>query len=184
MRLSLRRFITREWSVIAPVPEQSPKDRDRVGDFVRRALPRRLEAIGCTWPLKVEWDELHIGAWIVRGELVIRTWNSKRPWWYPACRPKAVDITDSFARVLGVHFERFRDADETGRRVATVWKYRGGGYTFTEEPGTEPLQVELAPGVYFDTNAGTSGSLIFRYQAGGGVAWKNALELGWVRECK
>lgn len=157
--------------ILDPSTVDPAADRDRIGEFVRRSLPRRLEALGCSWPLELSWDADHIGATLTRGELVLRAWNSKRPWWYPATKKKAIDIASSFEKILGAHYRKFADADETGRRRATVWK-GAYGISFEQLKGCVPIEVELAPGVYFDTNAGTSGSLVFRYQAGGGVVWE------------
>ena len=154
--------------MIAPLPDPATVDRDKVGEFVRRSLPRRLEAIGCKWPLEVSWDADHIGATLVRGELVLRAWESRRPWWHPAEKQRGIDIAMNLATSLGQLFERFADADETGRRRIRITHAQ------------KSLEVVLEPGVYVHTHAATSAELVYRYQVGSGVPWEQAVELGWI----
>jgi hypothetical protein len=55
-------------------------DRERVGDYVRRALPRAIARGGCDWPVRVKWDDTAVRGYLLRGELVISDFYRRVPW--------------------------------------------------------------------------------------------------------
>lgn len=53
----------REHRIGAAANARSPlSERDRVGDYVTRALPRAIAKGGCDWPVHVEFDDTGVRA--------------------------------------------------------------------------------------------------------------------------
>ncbi len=142
------------------------EDRDRVGTFLYRAVPRKVARAGCSWPCHVTWDERGAYATLTRGELVlVADWIRLPAWWTPAHRGHAEELADNLARLLVALWRLYENADETGRLVII----RDG----------EPWRLE--PGV----RQGESSAGTYRVVPGGGdpggLGWRAGVGGGWVR---
>lgn len=147
-------------------------DQDRVGDYVRRALPCEMERRGCSWETRVEWDDVAIRGYLYRGELVLSAVERALNWWLPATQAKGDRLTEGLANVLEKFWHQYEDADDTGRRRAQVDRGDRG-----------VVDVILEPGVRLETQGGTSVGLVFRHQEPPlpGASWDDAVGLGWVK---
>lgn len=162
-------------------PLTNEEARERVGDFVRRALlvHRRLAATG--WPTEVGWDDVEIWATARRGELVLRTWERNIRWWSPAIRRHALDLADSFARVLLKIMEQYGEVDESGRAHATVWRDARDFYHLEEVPGAVPRRYVLEVGWrILNPNQGP-GPILTDLRNAGGIHIREALARGIIR---
>jgi hypothetical protein len=162
--------------------DEAGSDRDRVGDYVRRALPRALEHGGCDWPCAVAWDEVTVRAYLSPGELVLSTFHRRAHWWDPVSRKKGDEIVDDLGRVLlGMWRDHYHDADETGRCRRQLWMMRGGGLTNEPQSTGRAVTVVLEPGVRLGEVTGQGGYLVYRHGVHHGETYEDAVSLGWMQ---
>lgn len=154
-------------------------DRARVGDYVRWALPRVLEARGIDWPCSVDWDDTTIRAHLTRGELVIPTFERNWRWWLPVTKETGNKLAELLAENLATWWRKYRDADESGRLHFQLWEMDG---TLADEPfeGARLVRVTLAPGCRWGSVSGGSSALVYRLAYGYGIPVRDAIGLGWV----
>ena len=157
-------------------------DRDRVGDHVRRALPRAIELGGCDWPCAAEWDDVTVRGYLLRGELALSTFHRRAHWWDPVTRRKGNEIVDDLAAVLlGMWRDDYQDADETGRSRRVLWMARGGGLSYEPQSTGHAVTVILELGVRLDGITGQGSYLPYRHGMNRGETYADPVSLGWVR---
>lgn len=168
-------------------PSPPPEDPERVGDYVRRALPRELERRGISWSVGVEWDEQAISATLTRGGLAIRVehtfgtrsaadwdrqWEGRKhgdpPWYHPSTREQGQALVRALADRLERWRTPFREADEEGCLTLRVWKdpaYPSRYLPDETGPDAEAVVVRLDPGLY--PSGSMSDQVTLRRLAGG-----------------
>jgi hypothetical protein len=147
--------------------DSSTADRERVADFVRRALPRELQHREITWPHVLAHDKRSIRLTLTRGALLIpaaitmggppaESWTDmgeEGPWWTPATKTWATELTRRLVHVAWLRHLPFREADEGGHLHATLWR-DGNRWAAKETGGMERVGVVLEPGYQLERAPG------------------------------
>ena len=161
--------------------ESAIADQERVGNYVRGRLPKLIAKAGCEWRVQVDWDDVEVRGYLLRGELVISTFHRRVPWWIPTEKWKANAIAEDLAAVLLRWWTKYRDADETGWRYRVMWQDEGGVlYDERQETG-RAVTVHLAPGVRFGLSNGGGLTLLYRLGEHCGLGLQDGEVLGWIR---
>jgi hypothetical protein len=166
-------------------------DRERVADFVRRALPRELAHREISWPHVLAYDERSIRLTLTRGALLIPSeitlgqivkdaWadlvdEDHGPWWTPATKPWAQELTRRLVHAAWLKHLPFREADESGHLRVTVWR-DGERYVADHEPGTVPVHLVLEAGLSLER--GEYGTELKRWGQLRGVTIERAIAEG------
>lgn len=171
-------------------------DRDRVGDFIRRAVPRELAEKDIDWPHELGWDEAEIRITVTRGELTITrrltfggapdlAWADadEGPWWTPVTKKWAQEAARRLVHQVWLAWIPVRHADSTGRLHVRVWRDPAGEnrYFATDRPGTEEVRLVLEP-EYVAERAHASAHAQVRRMFSGEAMWvAEALAAGVAR---
>lgn len=173
--------------------ESTTADRERVADYVRRAVPREMAEREMTWPHTVECDSESIRLTLSRGDLRVSqaltrggpprdAWaeGEEGPWWTPVTKEWAQELARRLVYITWLRSVALHGVDETGRLHVVVWK-AGEHYLPDEAPGAEPVRLVLEPGYLVErgpSNAWAQVRQVFELR-GGSV--QEALEMGWAR---
>jgi hypothetical protein len=169
-------------------------DRERVANYVWRALPRELAEREIPWQHALEWDEEAIRLTLQRSDLRIsRTltlggpapdaWadGEEGPWWTPVTKEWAQELTRRLVHIVWFDWLPLRDAGETGRLHVTVWRDSAGRYLVEPVEGAEAVRLVLEPGLMIDRPPATQRVEVRRLFEPRGATVAEALEVGWAR---
>jgi hypothetical protein len=175
------------------VIDEAATDRERVADYVRRALPRELAERGIDWAHSLEHDAESIRPTLTRGDLVLthaatlggapddaRAHGDEGRWWTPVTKRWAQELTWRLVHILWFRVLPLRDVDETGRLHVLVWK-AGDRYLASPGADAEAIGLVLEPGFIVERAPAGSWAYVRRVTEPDGATVADALELGWAR---
>lgn len=174
------------------MPERAAMES--MAEYVAGALPVLLAARGIDWMVRVDASREGISSYLLRGDLRVAAAvhhggtaegesKRRRAWWEPVSHENAQRILEELAWRLILQHALVRDADETGRLHAVVWRDSTSEDQYHTEPAfdREKVVLVLEPGFSVEPRALGELAGICKLDAARPITVAEALILGCAR---